>query len=86
MNRAARVMAVGHGGQVLVSNSNAALFTGVDLLDLGEHRLRDLSGVEHLFQLQADGLPTSFPLLKSVNAVPGNLPMQATSFIGRPDR
>lgn len=54
-----------------------------DLLDLGEHRRRDLSGVEHLFQLRADGLATSFPLLKTVNAVPGNLPTQATSFVGR---
>ena len=52
LNRAARVMAVGHGGQVLVSNSTAALVTGVDLLDLGEHQLRDLSGLEHLFQVR----------------------------------
>ena len=56
LNRAARVMAVGHGGQVLVSNSTAGLVTGIDLLDLGERRLRDLSGVEHLFQLRVDGL------------------------------
>ena len=53
LNRAAHVMAVGHGGQVLVSVSTAGLVTGVDLLDLGEHRLRDLSGVEHLFQVRA---------------------------------
>ncbi len=83
LNRAARVMAVGHGGQVLLSISTASLVTGVDLLDLGEHRLRDLSGVEHLFQVRAEGLTTTFPPLKTVNAVPGNLPMQATSFVGR---
>ena len=83
LNRAARVMAVGHGGQVLLSVSTAGLVTGVDLLDVGEHRLRDLSGVEHLFQLRADGLATTFPPLKTVNAVPGNLPMQTTSFVGR---
>ena len=83
LNRAARVMAVGHGGQILVSNSTAALLAGVDLLDLGEHRLRDLSGVEHLFQVRAEGLATTFPPLKTVNAVPGNLPMQTTSFVGR---
>ena len=56
---------------------------GLDLADLGEHRLRDLSGVEHLFQVRADGLGLEFPGLKTLNAVPGNLPMQATSFVGR---
>ena len=83
LNRAARVMAVGHGGQVLLSVSTAGLVAGLDLLDLGEHRLRDLSGVEHLFQIRAEGLATTFPPLKTVNAVPGNLPMQTTSFVGR---
>ncbi len=83
LNRAARVMAVGHGGQVLLSVSTAGLVTGVDLLDLGEHRLRDLSGVEHLFQVCADGLATTFPPVKTVNATPGNLPRQTTSFVGR---
>ncbi len=83
LNRAARVMAVGHGGQILVSNSTAALVTGVDLADLGEHRLRDLSGVEHLFQVRADGLVSEFPRLRTVDAVPGNLPRQTTSFVGR---
>ena len=83
LNRAARVMAVGHGGQVLVSISTAGLGTGFDLLDLGEHRLRDLSGVEHLFQVCGEGLATAFPPLKTVNVVPGNLPMQTTSFVGR---
>ena len=83
LNRAARVMAVGHGGQVLVSGSTAGLVTGVDLADLGEHRLRDLSGVEHLFQVHADGLRSQFPALRTVDAVPGNLPVQSTSFVGR---
>ncbi len=83
LNRAARVMAVGHGGQVLLSNSTASLVTGVELSDLGEHRLRDLSGVEHLFQVRADGLATTFPPVKTVNATPGNLPRQTTSFVGR---
>ena len=83
LNRAARVMAIGHGGQLLLSNSTAALVTGVDLLDLGEHRLRDLSGAERLFQVRSEGLAASFPPLKTVNAVPGNLPAQATSFVGR---
>ena len=83
LNRAARVMAVGHGGQVLLSVSTAGLVSGLDLVDLGEHRLRDLSGVEHLFQVRAEGLATTFPALKTVNAVPGNLPRQTTSFVGR---
>ena len=83
LNRAARVMAVGHGGQILLSSVAAGLVSGVDLVDLGEHRLRDLSGVEHLFQVRADGLATTFPPLTTVNAVPGNLPRQATSFVGR---
>ena len=83
LNRAARVMAVGHGGQILVSNSTAALVAGVSLADLGEHRLRDLSRLEQLFQVRADGLASEFPQLRTVDAVPGNLPVQATSFVGR---
>ena len=83
LNRAARVMAVGHGGQVLVSASSAGLVTGADLWDLGEHRLRDLSGVEHLFQVRADGLRVDFPRLRTVDAVPGNLPVEVTRWVGR---
>ena len=83
MNRAARVMAVGHGGQILVSVTTASLVSGVDLQDLGEHQLRDLAGAEHLFQVRSDGLRVEFPRLRTVDAVPGNLPMQATSFVGR---
>lgn len=83
LNRAARVMAVGHGGQILLSTSTAALVTQADLVDLGTHRLRDLSGEEHLFQVRADGLESGFPPLRTIDAVPGNLPSQTTSFIGR---
>jgi predicted ATPase len=83
LNRAARVMAVGHGGQILVSAVSASLVSGVDLVDLGEHRLRDLSGVERLFQVRADGLRVEFPRVRTVDAVPGNLPVQTTSFVGR---
>ena len=60
LNRTARVMAAGHGGQVLVAAATAGLLSGVDLADLGEHRLRDLSGVEHLFQVRAEGLGEVF--------------------------
>jgi predicted ATPase/class 3 adenylate cyclase len=83
LNRAARVMAAGHGGQVLVANSTAGIVTGVDLLDLGERRLRDLSGPQRIFQVLAEGLREKFPPLRTVDTVPGNLRSQATSFIGR---
>jgi predicted ATPase len=83
LSRAARVMAVGHGGQILVAASTALLLDGVDLIDLGEHRLRDLSGGHRLFQVRADGLPEIFPPLRTLSAVPSNLPVIATSFVGR---
>jgi predicted ATPase/class 3 adenylate cyclase len=87
-NRAARIMAVGHGGQVLLSRVTAELARehlpeDVSLLDLGEHRLKDLIRPEQLFQLLAPDLPKEFPALKSLNVLPNNLPSQLTSFIGR---
>ncbi len=83
LNRAARVMAAAHGGQILLGTSTAGLADGADLVDLGVHRLRDLSGVEHLFQVRAEGLRLQFPALRTIEAVPGNLPVQTTSFVGR---
>ncbi len=83
LNRAARVMAAGHGGQVMVASSTAALLDGFDLVDLGEHRLKDLPRPQRLFQLCAEGLTKSFPPLRTLDAAPGNLPLQSTSFIGR---
>ena len=83
LNRAARVMGAGHGGQIVVSDSAAALVTGVDLVDLGEHRLRDLAASVRLYQVRADGLETTFPALRTLDATPGNLPVQVTSFVGR---
>src|ERR1700730_10185844 len=56
LNRAARVMAAGHGGQVLLADSTAVLLTGVDLLDLGPRRLRDVSAPVGVFQVRAPGL------------------------------
>ncbi|MDT5289646.1 MAG: hypothetical protein QOF88_4535, partial [Mycobacterium sp.] len=64
LNRAARVMAAGHGGQILVADSTAGLLSGVDLRDLGPRRLRDLPNPITVFQLQASGLPTDFPPLR----------------------
>ena len=83
LNRTARVMEVGHGGQILMTKLTASLVSGIDLVDLGEHRLRDISGSERLFQIRSNGLESSFPKLKTVDAVPGNLRAQTTSFVGR---
>jgi predicted ATPase len=85
LNRTARVMAAGHGGQILAAASTAAVVSGVDLIDRGQHRLRDLSGVEHLYQVRAAGLRVEFAPLRTLDAVPGNLPVQVTSFVGRDD-
>src|SRR5262249_61885098 len=73
----------GPRGQIRVAASPAAIVSGVDLIDRGEHRLRDLSGVEHLFQVRAAGLTVEFPPLRTLDTVPGNLPVQPTSFVGR---
>jgi class 3 adenylate cyclase len=83
LNRAARVMAAGHGGQILLAESTAGLVSGVDLLDLGPRRLRDLPTPVGVFQVRAAGLRTDFPPLRAVDAGPGNLRPALTSFIGR---
>ncbi len=83
LNRVARLMAAGHGGQVLLADSTAGLLTGVDLLDLGPRRLRDLSTPVGVFQVRAPGLQTDFPALRALDTSPGNLRPAATSFIGR---
>ena len=83
LNRAARVMAAGHGGQILLAESTAGLLSGVDLIDLGPRRLRDLPTPVRVFQVQADGLRTEFPALRALDASPGNLRAATTSFIGR---
>ena len=76
VHRAARIAAAGHGGQVLVSSSTATLVE-IELADLGEHRLKDLSAAERIHQL-GDG---EFPALKSLYRT--NLPIPATPFLGR---
>jgi predicted ATPase len=83
LNRAARVMAAGHGGQILLADSTAGLLSGVDLIDLGPRRLRDLPTPIGVFQVQSDGLRTEFPPLRALDASPGNLRPTITSFIGR---
>ncbi len=83
LNRAARVMAAGHGGQILLADSTAVLLRGVDLVDLGPRRLRDLPTPVQVFQVRADGLRTDFPPLRALDVSPGNLRAATTSFIGR---
>ena len=88
VNRSARLMAIGHGGQVLVSHTAADLVQDAmppesDLRDLGAHRLKDLTRVERVYQLVAPGLIESFPTLRSLEHKPNNLPQQITSFVGR---
>jgi predicted ATPase len=83
LNRAARVMAVGHGGQIVVADSTASLVSGIDLLDLGLRRLRDVPTPIGLFQVRAPGLREEFPPLRALGTTPGNLRPATTSFIGR---
>jgi len=83
LNRAARVIAAGHGGQILVADSTASLIGGIDLIDLGPRRLRDLPNPVGVFQVRAPGLRTEFPPLRALDAGPGNLRPAPTSFIGR---
>ncbi|MFN2464420.1 MAG: tetratricopeptide repeat protein [Candidatus Dormibacteria bacterium] len=88
VNRCARLRGVAHGGQVLLSQTVVALVeaelpAGTGLRDLGLHRLRDLAGRERVYQLDIDGLPNNFPLLRSLDSLPHNLPTQLTSFVGR---
>jgi predicted ATPase len=83
LNRAARVTAAGHGGQILLAESTAVLLSGVDLADLGPRRLRDLPIPMGVFQVREPGLRTDFPPLRALDASPGNLRPATTSLIGR---
>ena len=88
VHQAARIMSAGHGGQVLLSQATSALVAqalpdGVELQDLGAHRLKDLRRPSRLFQLLVAGLPTAFPPLKTLDDHPNNLPIEPTPFIGR---
>ena len=89
VNRAARVSAAAHGGQIVVSHATEEVardhLGALELVDLGEHRLRDLARPERVFQVGAVGLDTDFPPLRSLDAFPSNLPPQLTSFVGRED-
>jgi predicted ATPase/class 3 adenylate cyclase len=79
LNRAARIMSAGHGGQILVSSVTAGLVDSYELVDLGEYRLKDLSATERLFQYGSG----SFPVLRSLDAARHNLPVERTTLVGR---
>ena len=88
VHRAARIAAAGHGGQVLISQSariltEGGLPPGVTLRDLGEHRLKDLPGPEHLYQLVIEGQPSDFPPIRSLAPTVTNLPGQLSTIVGR---
>ena len=88
VHRASRIAGVAHGGQVLISDATRALVSeslpeGVDLRDLGEHRLKDLDRAERLWQLVIPGLRNEFPPTGSLDVVPNNLPTRLTTFLGR---
>jgi predicted ATPase/class 3 adenylate cyclase len=89
VHRTARVMAAGHGGQVLVTQAARDLAHGsgqdkVRFVDLGVHSLRDLPDPQHLFQIEAAGLASDFPPLRTQSALPqASLPTFLTRFIGR---
>jgi predicted ATPase/class 3 adenylate cyclase len=88
LNRVARLLAAGHGGQILLSDTVRDLVlddlpAGVTLRDLGEHRLKDLERPERIVQVESPDLPADFPPLRTLDTMPTNLPAQTTSFIGR---
>jgi predicted ATPase len=88
VHRAARICAAGHGGQVLISQITHDLIggdlpKGVELRDLGEHRLKDLSAPHRLYQILVAGMPSDFPPLRTLETSPTNLPAQPTPLLGR---
>jgi predicted ATPase/class 3 adenylate cyclase len=87
MHRAARVAAAAHGGQVLLSQSTRDLLSetldGLTLRDLGDHRLKDLSGPQRLYQLCIEGLAVDFPPPRTIEGRATNLPAQSTPLVGR---
>ena len=88
LHRGARIMAAGHGGQVLLSHTTYELVRhnlpdGVTVRDLGVHRLKDLNRPRPLYQLVIPGLPDDFPPLRTLDARPNNLPSALTPLVGR---
>jgi class 3 adenylate cyclase len=90
VHRAARICAGGHGGQILLSNATAGIVedldvAGVALLDLGEYRLKDIERPQRLFQVDVEGLPTTFPPVKSLDtreSRPAVMTLLCTDLVG----
>ena len=88
VNRCARLRSAAYGGQTLLSGITYNLVldelpSGLELRDLGEHSLKDLQRLEHIFQLNVAGLPSEFPPLKTLKSLPNNLPLQRSALVGR---
>ena len=88
VHQAARIAGAAHGGQVVISDTTRGLVDGklkpgLQIRDLGAHRLKDLALPEHLYQLVIEGLQETFPALRTLDATQNNLPTQMTSFVGR---
>ncbi len=88
VNRAARLMSAAHGGQIVVSSATQELLHDTPpekygFVDLGQHRLRDLGRPERLFQVLHPDLGREFAALRTLGALAGNLPLPASSFVGR---
>lgn len=88
LNRVARILSAGHGGQTLISKVTfdslpADSVKNIIRRDMGVRRLKDLIRPEHVYQIGDAGLPQEFAPLKTLDARPNNLPVQLTSFIGR---
>jgi len=88
LNRLGRLLSVSHGGQILLTPATQELVADwlpddVDLHDLGQHRLKDLIRPEHIYEVTAPELLSNFPVIKTLDTFPHNLPLQLTSFIGR---
>ena len=88
LNRVARMLDAGHGGQILLSQAAERLVTdrfpeGAALVDLGERTLKDLARPERIFQLVTEDLPADFPPIRSLDARPHNLPVSPTPLVGR---
>ena len=88
LNRVARIMSAAHGGQIILSQEVLDELVNqmpeeITLRDMGNHRMKGLTQLEHLFQVIASDLPANFPPLTTLDLSPNNLPLQLTSFVGR---
>ena len=88
LNRLARLLSIGYGGQILLTAATTDLLIDqlpeeIQLIDKGVHHLKDLLRPEHIYQVDAPGLRSSFPALKTIEGLPNNLPLLLTSFVGR---